>query len=58
MSVCLVLRTDRVAEYSDHLHEHMRHPVTMKNGRYMPPENSGYSVEFLESAIHDFSFSP
>jgi L-fuconate dehydratase len=48
---------DRVAEYSDHLHEHMRHPVTMKNGRYMPPENSGYSVEFLESAIHDFSFS-
>ncbi len=48
---------NRVAEYSDHLHEHMRHPVTMKNGRYMPPEDSGYSVEFLESAIHDFSFS-
>jgi len=48
---------NRVAEYSDHLHEHMRHPVTMKNGRYMPPEDYGYSVEFLESAIHDFSFS-
>ena len=49
---------DRIAEYSDHLHEHLRHPVTMKNGRYMPPENSGYSVEFLDSAINEFSYLP
>ncbi|MCH2203179.1 MAG: fuconate dehydratase [Fuerstiella sp.] len=47
---------DRIAEYSDHLHEHLRYPVTMKNGRYMPPENSGYSVEFLDSAINEFSY--
>lgn len=42
---------DRIAEYSDHLHEHMRHPVVMKNGRYMPPTDAGYSVEFVESAL-------
>jgi L-fuconate dehydratase len=49
---------DRIAEYSDHLHEHLRYPVTMKNGRYMPPDNPGYSVEFLDSAINDYSFAP
>ena len=30
----------RVTEYSDHLHEHVVNPVTMKHGRYMPPEMS------------------
>ena len=48
---------DRIAEYSDHLHEHLRYPVTMKDGRYMPPENAGYSVEFLDSAINDFTYA-
>ncbi len=48
---------DRIAEYSDHLHEHLRYPVRMKNGRYMPPENAGYSVEFLDSAINEFTYT-
>lgn len=48
---------NRIAEYSDHLHEQLRDPVTMKNGRYMPPQNSGYSVEFLDSAINQFSYT-
>ncbi|MEQ9408484.1 MAG: L-fuconate dehydratase [Fuerstiella sp.] len=47
--------TDRVTEYSDHLHEHVVHPVTMKHGRYMPPQDAGYSVEFTETAIDRFS---
>lgn len=46
---------NRITEYADHLHEHLRHPVTMKNGRYMPPRDAGYSVEFTESAINDFT---
>lgn len=46
----------RITEYSDHLHEHVRHPVTMKSGRYMPPSDQGYSVEFTEAAINEFSY--
>lgn len=49
--------TDRITEYADHLHEHLLHPVTMKNGRYMPPADAGYSVEFNAAAINEFSFS-
>ena len=44
----------RVTEYSDHLHEHVVHPVTMKNGHYRPPKDFGYSVEFTEDAINRF----
>ena len=47
---------DRVAEYSDHLHEHVCDPVVMKNGRYMPPESPGYSVKFTESALQGFHY--
>ena len=46
----------RVTEYSDHLHEHVCHPVTMKSGRYMPPADHGYSVEFTEAAINEFTY--
>ncbi|GAB5440141.1 MAG: L-fuconate dehydratase [Fuerstiella sp.] len=46
---------DRVTEYSDHLHEYVRHPVTMKNGHYMPPSDHGYSVEFTAEALQKFS---
>ena len=48
---------NRIAEYSDHLHEYLRHPVTMKDGHYMPPQAPGYGVEFLESALHEYSFA-
>ncbi len=55
--VCVSAKLDdRVAEYSDHLHEHVRDPVIMKNGHYLPPRNPGYSVEFTEAAINGFSF--
>jgi L-fuconate dehydratase len=45
---------DRVTEYSDHLHEYVQHPVTMKNGHYMPPSDHGYSVEFTAEALQEF----
>ena len=55
--VCVSAKLDdRVAEYADHLHEHLHDPVEMRNGRYMPPQNPGYSVKFTESAIDGFSF--
>ena len=46
---------DRVAEYSDHLHEHVHDPVVMQQGRYMPPMNAGYSVQFTEAALQQFA---
>lgn len=55
--ICVSGETDgRVTEYADHLHEHLVDPVTMQNGRYMPPVASGYSVQFTETALNDFSF--
>ncbi len=47
---------DRITEYADHLHEHLRHPVTMQHGRYMPPSDHGYSVEFTPAAISEFNY--
>ena len=32
-------------EYVDHLHEHFVHPVVLRDGRYMPPLEPGYSAE-------------
>jgi L-fuconate dehydratase len=46
---------DRVAEYSDHLHEHVYDPVVMQQGRYMPPTAPGYSVQFTEAAVKQFA---
>lgn len=46
---------DRVAEYSDHLHEHVCEPVVMKDGCYMPPTAAGYSVKFNDAALHRFA---
>lgn len=49
---------DRIAEYSDHLHEQVCHPVQMHNGRYMPPNSPGYSVEFTDQAIQSHTHRP
>ena len=46
---------DRVAEYSDHLHEHVYDPVVMQQGRYMPPKSAGYSVQFTEAALKQYA---
>ena len=47
---------DRVIEYVDHLHEHFRHPVTIRRGRYMVPYEAGYSIEILPDSLEQFSF--
>jgi L-fuconate dehydratase len=47
---------DRIVEYVDHLHEHFVYPVTMKNGRYMPPLEPGYSIEMKIESLDFYEF--
>ena len=47
---------DRVTEYVDHLHEHFRHPVVIRNGHYMLPQAAGYSAEILPESLNRFAF--
>ncbi|SFC44571.1 L-fuconate dehydratase [Flagellimonas taeanensis] len=46
----------RVIEYVDHLHEHFLDPVTIKNGAYMPPLMSGYSIQMKKESLKDHTF--
>jgi len=46
----------RVIEYVDHLHEHFVDPVTIRNGRYMPPTQPGYSIEIKPESRRRFSY--
>ena len=47
---------NRILEYVDHLHEHFEHPVEIKNGRYMPPKEPGYSITMKDSSLKEFEF--
>ncbi|MCI0338440.1 MAG: L-fuconate dehydratase [Acidobacteria bacterium] len=47
---------NRLLEYVDHLHEHFVHPVVMKNGRYMPPEAPGYSIEIKAESLRRYEY--
>ena len=40
----------------DHLHEHFVYPVTMRNGCYMPPLDSGYSIEMKSASLDRYAF--
>jgi L-fuconate dehydratase len=45
----------RVIEYVDHLHEHFIHPPVVRNGRYMPPAQPGFSIQMTDSTLGEFS---
>lgn len=47
---------DRLTEYAGHLHEHFVHPVQMRNGRYLPPQAPGYSIEMLPASRERYLF--
>ncbi len=47
---------NRVLEYVDHLHEHFLDPVVIRNGRYMPPQRPGYSIEMHAATLEQFEF--
>lgn len=46
----------RVLEYVDHLHEHFLAPVALRNGRYLPPEAPGYSIEMKSASLARYEF--
>ena len=47
---------NRILEYVDHLHEHFEHPVVIKNGRYIPPKEPGYSITMKSESLTEFEF--
>ena len=48
--------TDRMIEYVDHLHEHFVHPVHIRRGHYLVPQDAGYSAEILPASLERFRF--
>jgi L-fuconate dehydratase len=55
--ICVSASLDkRVLEYVDHLHEHFVSPVVIRNGRYMPPDAAGYSIEMHADSLERFHF--
>lgn len=47
---------NRVIEYVDHLHEHFRHPVRIRRGHYLLPQEPGYSGQILPDSLRDYAF--
>jgi L-fuconate dehydratase len=47
---------DVVVEYVDHLHEHFVDPVRAEAGRYLAPEQPGYSAEIRRESLAEFRF--
>lgn len=55
--VCISGSLDnRICEYAGHLHEHFLDPVTMQNGRYLPPTSPGYSITMKPDSISAYEF--
>jgi L-fuconate dehydratase len=47
---------NRLCEYAGHLHEHFCDPVTMRNGRYLPPTAPGYSITMKPESLDEYEF--
>lgn len=47
---------DRMTEYVDHLHEHFVDPVKIRNGRYVLPQQPGYSIEIFPESLEKYSY--
>lgn len=47
---------DRVTEFVDHLHEHFVDPVRIRRGRYLLPEQPGYSAEIKAETLEEYRF--
>jgi L-fuconate dehydratase len=48
--------TDRVIEFADHLHEHFVDPVRLRNGRYLLPQQPGYSIQMTADTLRDYVY--
>ena len=49
-------RDGRMVEYVDHLHEHFEDPARMRTGRYLAPNQPGYSAAMLPESVDEFEF--
>ncbi|MER6489679.1 L-fuconate dehydratase [Streptomyces griseorubiginosus] len=47
---------DRVIEYVDHLHDHFRDPVVIRDGHYTAPTAPGLSAEMYPESIARYTF--
>ena len=47
---------NRRVEFVDHLHEHFRYPVEIRNGNYVAPLAPGYSIEMKPESIKQYEF--
>ena len=47
---------NRAIEFADHLHEHFRNPVVVRDGRYLPPTAAGFSAEMHAASLDEFEF--
>jgi L-fuconate dehydratase len=55
--VCVGASLDgRLLEYVDHLHEHFVDPVRMRGGRYLAPQQPGYSAQMKAESLDEFEF--
>ena len=46
----------RVLEYVDHLHEHFTDPVRVEGGRYLLPEQPGYSARMHPESVNAYRY--
>jgi L-fuconate dehydratase len=46
----------RMLEYVDHLHEHFLDPVRIRAGRYMAPQQPGYSAAMRPESLDEHEF--
>ncbi len=49
-------KDNKVVEYQDGLHDHFIYPCRIQNGNYMPPSDSGYSIEMKQKSVKTFSY--
>ena len=47
---------NRVTEFVDHLHEHFLDPARIHRGRYLLPEQPGYSAAIHADSLRDYSY--
>ncbi|MFF3839169.1 enolase C-terminal domain-like protein [Streptomyces sp. NPDC001930] len=47
---------NRVIEYVDHLHEHFRTPVEIRDGHYRAPLAAGFSAEMHPESIEEYAY--
>lgn len=48
--------SNRMCEFVDHLHEHFKSPTVIRNAKYIPPKDPGFSCEMLEESVKQHQY--